>query len=339
MNVSQVFLGVNLKCASCHDSFVNDWALADAYGVAAVYADAPLELVHCDKPTGKRAGLRFLYPEIGAFDADAPKTGRMKRLAEIVTSPANGRLSRTLVNRLWARLLGRGLVEPLDDMDRPAWNPDVLDWLAEDFAAHGCDVKHVLETICTSRSYQLPTVGEPGEKEDFVFRGPFTRRMTAEQFSDAIGTLSGVWDRLPSSLEFDFIANGLVSGVRMPQWVWTDEPVELGPQREAARHAAEAVAPTSAMRLRGFARAARNSIAAAAAKLTTAKKTASEPLENVEPSIKEARWRRRRSMKARRRSGRWQGVTRWSFGKNLPCPRCQRRLTPRCSQVRVSSCR
>ena len=52
-NISQVFLGVNLKCASCHDSFINDWKLADAYGLAGIYADAPLEMVECDRPTGQ----------------------------------------------------------------------------------------------------------------------------------------------------------------------------------------------------------------------------------------------------------------------------------------------
>ena len=52
-NISQVFMGVNLKCASCHDSFINDWQLADAYGLAGVYADGPLEMVECDRPTGK----------------------------------------------------------------------------------------------------------------------------------------------------------------------------------------------------------------------------------------------------------------------------------------------
>ncbi len=244
-NVSQVFLGVNLKCASCHDSFVNDWSLADAYGLAAVYADEPLELVHCDKPTGKQAALRFLYPEIGAMDAGASKAERMKRLAEIVTSPADGRMARTLVNRLWARLLGRGLVEPLDDMDRAAWDRDLLDWLAEDFAKNGHDVKRTLETICTSRAYQLPAVEGPGEKEEFVFRGPLTRRMTAEQFSDAISAISGQWNRLPSSLEFDFLANGLVGDVKMPRWVWTEEAVELGPQRDAARAARSGAADTA----------------------------------------------------------------------------------------------
>jgi len=70
--VSQIFMGVNLKCASCHDSFVNDWTLADAYGLAAVYSDDRLELVHCDKPTGKTAAVRFLYPQLGQM-GDAPR--------------------------------------------------------------------------------------------------------------------------------------------------------------------------------------------------------------------------------------------------------------------------
>jgi hypothetical protein len=236
-NVSQVFLGVNLKCASCHDSFINDWALSDAYGLAAVYAEEPLELVHCDKPTGKKAAVRFLYPEIGALDAQAEKPQRLARLAEIITSPEDGRLSRTIVNRLWARLLGRGLVEPLDDMDQPAWQRDLLDWLAEDLVAHHYDLQRTLEVICTSRAYQLPTVEGPKEKEAFVFRGPLTRRLTAEQFSDAISALTGEWSRVPASFEFDFRASGLVEGVQMPKWIWTDEPLELAAQRGAARSA------------------------------------------------------------------------------------------------------
>ena len=230
-SVSQVFLGVNLKCASCHDSFINDWSLADAYGMAAVYADDPLELVHCDKPTGKKAALRFLYPELGNLDPAAAKAERLRRFAEIMVSPKNGRLARTIVNRLWARLFGSGLVEPLDDMEKPAWQPAVLDWLAEDFVAHGYDVKHTLEVIATSRSYQLPAVEGPREKEAFVFRGPLTRRLSAEQLSDAVSALTGEWARLPSSVEFDFRAAGLVEGVQLPKWIWTGEPVTVGPLR------------------------------------------------------------------------------------------------------------
>jgi hypothetical protein len=241
-NISQVFLGVNLKCASCHDSFINDWSLSDAYGMAAAYSDDKLELIHCDKPTGKTASPRFLYPEIGALDTALPKTERLQRLAQIITSPKNGRLPRTLVNRLWARLFGRGLVEPLDDMEKPAWNRDLLDWLAEDFASHGYDVKHTLEVIATSRAYQAPAVETPGEKEEFVFRGPLTRRLDAEQFADAITAFAGDWSRLPASLEFDFTAGNLVTGLHLPQWVWTDESVQLGPQRLALKAANAALA-------------------------------------------------------------------------------------------------
>ena len=74
-NISQVFMGVNLKCASCHDSFINDWQLADAYGLAAIYADGPLEMVECDRPTGKTAPMKFLYGELGTIDASAPRGG------------------------------------------------------------------------------------------------------------------------------------------------------------------------------------------------------------------------------------------------------------------------
>jgi uncharacterized protein DUF1549/cytochrome c len=89
-SVSQVFLGVNLKCASCHDSFVSDWTLEDAYSLAAVYSDTPLEMVHCDKPTGKLAQPKFLYPQIGQIDPALPKAERLKRFAEIMTAPTNG---------------------------------------------------------------------------------------------------------------------------------------------------------------------------------------------------------------------------------------------------------
>ena len=237
-SVSQVFLGVNLKCASCHDSFVNDWALADCYGLAAVFTDDEMELVRCDKPQGKKAKVRFLYPEIGSIAAGLDRSARTQRLAELMLSPKNGRLSRTVVNRLWARLLGRGIVEPLDDMEKPAWNSDLLDWLAEDLVAHGWDLKHTIEVILTSQAYALPSVeGPKDEKEMFLFRGPLTRRMTAEQFSDAVTSLAADWARLPSSVEFDFGTEDIEGGLTMPRWIWTDEPLDLGTQREAIQKA------------------------------------------------------------------------------------------------------
>jgi mono/diheme cytochrome c family protein len=203
-NISQVFAGVNLKCASCHDSFINDWTLADAYGLANLYSDSPLELFRCDQPTGRKAGYQFLYPELGAVSSSTNKAERLEQLARIITGPADGRLPRTMVNRLWARLFGRGLVEPLDDMDNPAWNQDLLDWLAEDLAAHQYDLKRTIYQVVTSRVYQWPSVNLPERvSTNFVFRGPGARRMSGEQFRDAVAELTGGWYDAPAG-DFDF---------------------------------------------------------------------------------------------------------------------------------------
>ncbi|MEO6435430.1 MAG: DUF1549 domain-containing protein, partial [Tepidisphaeraceae bacterium] len=204
--VSQVFMGLNLKCASCHDSFVNDWQLSEAYALANVFADAPLEIAECDKPTGKRAPTKFLYPEFGAIDPAADKATRLQQLAAGVTSPKNGRFPRTLVNRVWGRFFGRALVEPVDDMEQAAWNSDVLDWLAEDFVAHGYDVKHLIAQIATSRAYQLPAVNPGDAAQDYVFRGPSVRRMTAEQVRDALTSLAGIGYSVPASPELELSA-------------------------------------------------------------------------------------------------------------------------------------
>jgi hypothetical protein len=230
-NISQVFMGINLKCASCHDSFIDDWQLSDSYGLAGIYADGPLEMVLCDKPTGKFAPLKFLFPELGSIDGSAPKTNRQEQLARIITSRDNGRLPRTIVNRLWAKLMGRGLVEPLDVMQNDAWNPDLLDWLAEDLVTHDWNLKRTMELILTSRAYQMPSVDLP-EKPDphFAFHGPGVRRLTAEQFRDALGSLTGVWHEKPEGgLDRLLIEGGPVKPLAADAfWIWTDSHAAEG---------------------------------------------------------------------------------------------------------------
>ena len=70
-NVSQVFLGLNIKCASCHNSFINEWKLEDAYALANVFSDSSLEINRCDKPTGKYTNARILWPQLGTIDNNA----------------------------------------------------------------------------------------------------------------------------------------------------------------------------------------------------------------------------------------------------------------------------
>ncbi len=202
-NISQVFMGVNLKCASCHDSFINDWQLADAYGMAGIYADAPLEMVECDRPTGKVAPMKLLYGELGTIDPQAPRSVRVERFAQALVIAENGRLARTVVNRLWGRFMGRALVEPVDDMEQPAWNQDLLDWLAADLADHGYDLKRTMGLILGSEAYGRKAVDDDDQEKDYVFRGPAIRRLTAEQFADALSTVTGIWQGKVEG-EFDF---------------------------------------------------------------------------------------------------------------------------------------
>ena len=129
--MTQVFLGVQLKCASCHDSFIDHWKLADAWGMASALGNQRFEIFRCQQSTGKLAEPQFLFPELGTIDPAADKSTRRQQVAELMTTPRNGLFARTIVNRLWARLFGRGLIEPLDEMlVHSAWHPELLEWLS-----------------------------------------------------------------------------------------------------------------------------------------------------------------------------------------------------------------
>ena len=186
-NVSQVFLGINMKCASCHDSFIDRWTLQEAYDLAAIFADKPLELERCDLPTGKMAKPRWMFPELGQVDPKADKKKRLQQLATLMTHPENGRFTRTIVNRIWAQIMGRGIVHPVDAMHTKPWNEDLLDFLALQFAKEGYDLKKFLRFVMTSHAYGGKSdrlEAEPGT--DYVFHGPVPKRMTAEQLMDSI---------------------------------------------------------------------------------------------------------------------------------------------------------
>ena len=196
-NTAQVFLGVNLKCNACHDSFVSKWKLKDAYALAAFFSPEPrLQLFRCDVARDEFAEPAFLYPELNRAPASSVLADRRAAAAAIFTDPRNGRMPRTVVNRIWTRLLGHGIVPNADEMDGQPWSPQVLDWLASDFVEHRYDVKHLIATIMTSRAYQMRAVVRAGEPpaRGYVFAGPEVRRVTAEQFADTIGLITGEWN-------------------------------------------------------------------------------------------------------------------------------------------------
>ncbi|HEV3138266.1 MAG TPA: DUF1549 domain-containing protein, partial [Pirellulales bacterium] len=196
-NVAQVFLGTSMKCASCHDHFENsEWPQDRFLAFAGLFAASDLEHIRCELKSGKTVPARFPFALPGApLEVPADLAGRLKLAAQLITDPANPRFAKTIVNRLWRRYLGLGLFEPADDfrLDSPASHPELLDWLAHNFVEHGCDLKHTIRLILSSRTYQLrydPALEDhfsSGEKSaSRYFRSPSLRRLTAEQLLDSV---------------------------------------------------------------------------------------------------------------------------------------------------------
>ena len=237
-NVSQVFLGINMKCASCHDSFIDRWTLDEAYGLAAIYSTRELEIHRCDKPVGRIAQAAWIFPEIGDVDPQAEQPVRLQQLAAVMTSPGNGRFSRTIVNRLWHRLMGHGIVHPVDAMHTEPWNADLLDYLANYLVGQKYDLKEVLRLIATSQAYQSQSAPaqDSATSEEFVFRGPVARHLTAEQLIDGVWSLAAT---SPTSINASLPAE-LYYGRDVPQielsghWIWTYAGTVSSPAGEQA---------------------------------------------------------------------------------------------------------
>ncbi len=189
-NIAQAFMAVNLKCTSCHDSFVDQWKLDDAYGMANIFAKEPIESHRCDVPTGQTAQPKFFFPELGKIDETLPREKRMQQLASVLTSKDNGLLPKAITNRIWAQLMGAGIVASLDDASGTAWSPELLETLAFELQSNDFDLKHLLTVIVTSSIYQREFLNESPPPSDAknvtVFKGGFERRMKSEQFEDTL---------------------------------------------------------------------------------------------------------------------------------------------------------
>jgi hypothetical protein len=243
-SITQTFLGLNMKCASCHDSFVDRWKLDEAYSLAAIYAEKPLEIARCDVPTGRIAKPGWIFPELGGIDATAPRPERLKQLAELMTHPENGRFTRTIANRLWHRLMGRGIVHPVDAMDTRPWNEDLLDALAVRFADDGYDMKKALAHLASSAIYQSESVATEEGADPAEFRGPRVKRMSAEQFIDAVWHLTGTAPEKPHA-SVPRAAPPAAMELRA-RWIWSEptassaapagETIVLGTEVELPAH-------------------------------------------------------------------------------------------------------
>jgi hypothetical protein len=223
----QLFLGVRMECAKCHHHPNEKWSQDDFYSFAAVFG--PLKQKGAGLSPPISAGTEsFFFTPGGAVRH--PVTGRempprapdgpdltggagsdpRRAFADWLTRPENPFFARAAVNRVWAAFFGRGIVDPVDDfrVSNPASNEPLLAALAEDFAAHGFDLKHLMRTILNSRLYQLgSTPNESNLGDTKNFSRSYRRRLPAEVLLDAVSDVTGVGD--------DF--NGCPPGTRAMQ--------------------------------------------------------------------------------------------------------------------------
>jgi hypothetical protein len=205
-DTAQVFLGLRLQCAKCHHHPYERWSQDDYYGLAGFFTrlgrkgfgEPPPYYSSRTRTTGEtnpRTG-KPLEPKLldGPVLEVAAEDDPRHKLVDWMARPDNPFFAKALVNRLWGHLLGRGLVDPVDDMreTNPPSNPELLDALARDFIRTKFDVKHVLRTICNSRTYQVSsTPNEYNEHDRQNHARYFGKRLIAEVLLDAVDAVCG----------------------------------------------------------------------------------------------------------------------------------------------------
>lgn len=205
--VSQVFLGARLQCAKCHNHPFERWTQDNYYGMAAFFNrvqrkktarpdEMLIYIAHAGEVTQPRTGkqMKPWVPIQG--EIESPGAGDRRTLfVEWLTRADNPFFAKVEVNRIWGQLLGRGIVEPIDDFreSNPPSNAPLLEALAKDFVQHGFDRKHVIRTILNSRTYQASFETNAFNKDDAKYFSHYQPRLLgAEQLLDAICQVTAV---------------------------------------------------------------------------------------------------------------------------------------------------
>jgi|694.fasta_scaffold13107_6 hypothetical protein len=201
-DIAQLFLGQRLQCARCHHHPFEKWSQADYYRMAAFFSKVA-------RKEGSTPDNPVFVSRVGGASATHPRTGQAlspsgldttppqlqptddprQALASWMTDPNNPFFARSLVNRYWKHLMGRGLVEPEDDMrvTNPPTNSELLDGLAQHFVQSGYDLKNLLRTICTSSAYRLSSDANQHNLGDTTgYSRYYPKRLQAEVLLDAI---------------------------------------------------------------------------------------------------------------------------------------------------------
>ncbi len=246
-STTHLFLGIRFNCNKCHDHPFERWTQDQYYQTAAFFAhvslqeDAaasqgqriggtdvepsrPLYEILTDDPkgqilhdrTGKVTDPQFPYPVEVSLPADS---SRRQQIAAWIASPNNPYFAKSYVNRLWSYLLGTGLIEPVDDIraGNPPSNPELLDYLTKEFVDSEFNTRHLIKTICNSRTYQLSIETNAFNADDTRhYSHAQARRLPAEVLYDAIHKVLGVQSQIPG------VAPGILaiqlpdSGVTVP---------------------------------------------------------------------------------------------------------------------------
>lgn len=209
---AQVFLGTRLQCAECHNHPFDRWTQDDYYNWSAVFRQVDYKVLEnkrrdtndqhefigeqivflnpkldVNNPrTGEKAKPRFLGAEMPALAAGQDE---LQAVSVWLTSDKNPLFAKSQVNRIWYHLMGRGLVDPVDDfrLTNPASHPKLLEDLTQDFVRSGFDLRHMIRTLMLSRTYQLDSVpNATNAKDEMNYSHTLPRRLSAEQLYDSL---------------------------------------------------------------------------------------------------------------------------------------------------------
>ncbi|WP_152050947.1 DUF1549 domain-containing protein [Tautonia marina] len=224
-NVAQVFMGMRIQCAQCHNHPFDRWTQDDYYGFVAFFAqigrkqgDDYRETIIFNSGGGETKhpvdGRNMAPKFLGGETPDVSGKDRREVLADWLASPENPFFATSFVNRVWAHFFGIGIVEQVDDfrVSNPASNPELLDELARRFTESGYDLKSLVRDICNSRTYQRDTVANESNAHDSVnFARANLRRIKAENLLDVISQVTDTQDKfrgLPLGARAVQIADG-----------------------------------------------------------------------------------------------------------------------------------
>ena len=196
--VSQIFMGVRLQCANCHDHPLDAWTQDDYHGLAAIFArmkrgaevreSTTGEVIH--PGTGEPA-----FAKIPGGQLLPPEANYRAEFSDWLTSDKNAYFSKAIANRVWSHLMGRGLVDPVDDLrvTNPATHPELLNWLATDLTSHEFKLRHMIRRICTSDVYARGAIAtsDPATTAEFYVTA-IPKPMSPEVFLDAVADVMDV---------------------------------------------------------------------------------------------------------------------------------------------------